>query len=127
MKLRIWIVKRWIFANIEKKIWKKLKFLSVFWGGGSPFKFFCEIVAINIKVAPIFIRNCNFWERFVIVDFLRPWPINKINALILKKYTHFFIRSSTLFEKATLRTGMFLTILKRLFLVINFKLPLPLF
>ena len=36
-----------------------------------------------------------------------------------RTYTHFFIRTSTLLEKATLRTEMFYTLLKRLFWFLN--------
>ena len=42
-----------------------------------------------------------------------------------ESYTPFFIRTSTLFEKATLRTKMFLTLLKRLVLVLKFNFLFP--
>ena len=38
-----------------------------------------------------------------------------LNKWLLFDYTHFFIRTSRIFEKGTLRTKMFLTLLKRLF------------
>ena len=41
------------------------------------------------------------------------------------EYTHFFMRTSTLFEKATLITKMFLTPFKKAFLVFKFNFLFP--
>ena len=66
------------------------------------------------SVKNISVLNVAFSKSVLVL--IKNWCISLIFYFMEKQYyTHFFIRTSTLFEKATLRTKMFLTFLKRLF------------
>ena len=110
------------------------------WVGQGPYKGGGEIrppricLAI-VRLVPIFKKLnplCAYKKvnLNLLLPLFRPkWPIvltgYQYSVYHYEALHSFFIRNSTLFEKATLRTKMFLTLLKRLVLVLKFNFLFP--